>query len=172
MDVRSGTKKQGDSMVKISKFFIVLVIFHFFGLMVFPGDTPITDFNQLKLDKEKASKFATMAMRCIEKEYPNKLSHVMNNEGEVLNPRTLHPAFFGCFDWHSSVHGHWMLIRLLKRFPQLPEAGKIRAALNRNLSRDNIKREVEYLKQPSRKSFERMYGWAWLLIDLRMLTYM
>ncbi len=150
-------------MVKMSKFFIVLFVFHFFGLMVFPSDTRITDFKQLKLDKDMASKFASMAMRCIEKEYPNKLSHVMNNEREVLNPKALHPAFYGCFDWHSSVHGHWMLIRLLKRFPQLPEAGKIRSALNRNLSRDNIKREVEYMKQPSRKSFERMYGWAWLL---------
>lgn len=122
-----------------------------------------SDSETLKLDKERASKFAAMAMRCIEQEYPNKLSHVMNNEKEVLNPRALHPAFYGCFDWHSAVHGHWMLIRLLKTFPDLPEAAKIRAALNRNLSEANILKEVAYLGQPSRKSFERMYGWAWLL---------
>lgn len=122
------------------------------------------DENQsLKLDKERAAKFAAMAMRCIEKEYPNKLDHVMNDEKEVLNPKTLHPAFYGCFDWHSSVHGHWMLIRLLKTFPDLPGADNIRKALNRNLTEANIKQEAAYLDQKSRKSFERMYGWAWLL---------
>lgn len=117
----------------------------------------------LKLDKIKASKFAAMAMKCIEKEYPNKPSHVMNNEKEVLGPRAQHPVFYGCFDWHSAVHGHWMLVRLLKIFPELPGAEKIRNALNRNLTAANILKEVEYLGQPGRKSFERTYGWAWLL---------
>jgi hypothetical protein len=118
---------------------------------------------ELKLDKSMASEFAAMAMRCIEKEYPNKPGHVINNEKEVLNPKTLHPAFYGCFDWHSAVHGHWMLVRLLKTFPHLPETANIREALNRNLTAANILKEVEYLDQPSRKSFERTYGWAWLL---------
>lgn len=117
----------------------------------------------LKLDKEMAAKFTAMAMRCVEKEYPNKLSHVMNDAKEVKSPKALHPAFYGCFDWHSSVHGHWMLIRLLKLFPDLPEAANIRMALNRNLSIENIQQEVAYLHQKSRKSFERTYGWAWLL---------
>ncbi|MFC1502709.1 DUF2891 domain-containing protein [bacterium] len=116
-----------------------------------------------KLTIETASQFAGLALRCIHREYPNKLSHVMNDAGEVRSPKELHPAFYGCFDWHSSVHGHWMLVRLLKRFPGLPEAEKIRNALNINLSQGNILREVAYLHQPSRKSFERMYGWAWLL---------
>ncbi|MCP4155563.1 MAG: DUF2891 domain-containing protein [bacterium] len=118
---------------------------------------------ELKLEKHLATQFATMAMRCIEKEYPNKLSHVMNDAKEVLGPRALHPAFYGCFDWHSSVHGHWMLIRLLKKFPDLPSAGNIRQALGRNLSAANILAEVKYMGQKSRKSFERTYGWAWLL---------
>jgi len=117
----------------------------------------------VKLDKERASRFAAMAMRCIEKEYPNKMDHVMNNEQEVLGPKSFHPSFYGCFDWHSSVHGHWMLVRLLKLFPDLPQAAEIRAALNRNISETIIKKEVEYLGQPNRKSFERTYGWAWLL---------
>lgn len=118
---------------------------------------------EIILNKEMASQFAGMAMRCIEKEFPNKLDHVMNNEKEVLNPRVLHPAFYGCFDWHSSVHGHWMLIRLLKKFPDLPEAAAIRAALNRNLSAANVLGEVQYLGQADRGSFERTYGWAWFL---------
>lgn len=117
----------------------------------------------LTLDKERASKFAAMAMRCIDKEYPNKPEHVINNEKEILSPRTLHPAFYGCFDWHSAVHGHWMLIRILKLFPHLPDAPGIRKTLNNNLTKENILKEKEYLDQPGRKSFERMYGWAWLL---------
>jgi len=142
----------------VKKINAIVLFFCLFSTVLISGDD-----QSLKLDKERAAKFAAMAMRCIEQEYPNKLSHVMNNEKEVLNPRTLHPAFYGCFDWHSAVHGHWMLIRLLKTFPVLPEAAKIRAALSRNLSRANVLKEVAYLDQPSRKSFERMYGWAWLL---------
>lgn len=117
----------------------------------------------LKLDPEKASKFAAMAMTCIEKEYPNKPSHVMNKKKDVLGPRAQHPAFYGCFDWHSAVHGHWMLVRLLKTFPKLPEAAEIRNALRRNLTAANISREVQYLARPGSESFERTYGWAWLL---------
>jgi len=116
-----------------------------------------------QLDAQSASHFARLALKCVKKEYPNKLSHVMNDESEVQNPASLHPAFYGCFDWHSSVHGHWMLVRLLKMFPDLPEAMEMRSSLNENLSAENIEVEVKYLHQPSRKSFERTYGWAWLL---------
>ncbi|MBD3179342.1 MAG: DUF2891 family protein [Candidatus Latescibacteria bacterium] len=112
---------------------------------------------------ETASNFARIALRCVHREYPNKLSHVMNDSTEVKPPSELHPAFYGCFDWHSSVHGHWMLVRLLKLFPELPEEARIREALDKNLSARNIRQEVAYLQQPSRKSFERTYGWSWLL---------
>src|SRR5579859_7600728 len=77
-----------------------------------------------------ASGWAKLALRCIEQEYPNKPEHIINNAGEVRSPRALHPAFYGCFDWHSCVHGHWMLVRLLRLFPELPEAAQIRAALS------------------------------------------
>jgi hypothetical protein len=87
----------------------------------------------------------------------------MNDDKDVLTPKTMHPAFYGCFDWHSSVHGHWMLVRLLRMFPDLPEAPRIRAALDANLTAQNVRVEVRYLDQPGRKSFERTYGWAWLL---------
>jgi len=115
------------------------------------------------LDQDTASQFAQLALQGIQREYPNKPGHVMNDAGEVKNPAALHPAFYGSFDWHSSVHGHWMLVRLLKQFPHLAEAAAIRQALHKNLSRENITAEVNYLKQPSRTSFERTYGWAWLL---------
>ncbi len=128
-----------------------------------PYESENAESDIFKLDSKSASHFAKLALKCIKKEYPNKLSHVMNDESEVQNPASLHPAFYGCFDWHSSVHGHWMLVRLLKMFPNMPEASEIRNSLNDNLSAENIKTEVKYLQQPSRKSFERTYGWAWFL---------
>lgn len=111
----------------------------------------------------EASHFAGLALKGIGKEFPNKLDHVMNDAAGVRTPRELHPAFYGCFDWHSSVHGHWMLVRLLRIRPDLPEAGAIRAALRTNLTKPNLQAEVAYLQRPGTGSFERTYGWAWLL---------
>jgi hypothetical protein len=119
--------------------------------------------DQLSLNQSQASHFARLALKCVRKEFPNKLDHVMNNSDEVRDPKQLHPAFYGCFDWHSTVHGHWMLVHLLKTFPDLAEGPQIREALNDNLSAKNIAAEVAYLNQKSRASFERTYGWAWLL---------
>src|SRR5262252_3412645 len=118
---------------------------------------------QTSLTQTQASHFAALAMKCIQKEYPNKLDHVNNDAADVRSPRAMHPAFYGCFDWHSTVHGHWMLVHLLKLFPSLPEAREIRSALDANLSEKNIAGEVAYLKEANRASFERTYGWAWLL---------
>ncbi len=118
---------------------------------------------QLSLTQTQASHFAALAMKCIQKEYPNKLDHVNNDAADVRSPRAMHPAFYGCFDWHSTVHGHWMLVHLLRLFPNLPETRDIRRALDANLSAGNIAGEVGYLNQTNRASFERTYGWAWLL---------
>lgn len=118
---------------------------------------------QLSLTQDQASHFARLALKCVRKEYPNKPDHTINDGDDVRSPKAMHPAFYGCFDWHSTVHGHWMLARLLKQFPNLPESRDIREALNANLSAKNIAAEVEYLKQANRASFERTYGWAWLL---------
>jgi len=115
------------------------------------------------LSEKQASHFAALALKCVAREFPNKPEHVINNASEVQSPKLLHPAFYGCYDWHSSVHGHWMLVRLLKMFPTLPEAPQIRDALNANLTAENIAAEVTYMKQPNRQSFERTYGWAWAL---------
>lgn len=118
---------------------------------------------QLSLTEAQASHFASLALKCVAREYPNKPEHVLNDGGDVQSPAALHPAFYGCFDWHSSVHGHWMLVRLLRMFPNLPEGPAIRKAVGANLSRENILAEAAYLKQKNRQSFERTYGWAWLL---------
>ena len=116
-----------------------------------------------KLDSASASVFARLAMSGITRDYPNKLDHVMNGPGDVRGPRELHPSFYGSYDWHSSVHGHWMLLRLLKVRPNLPEAAEIRRTLDANLSAPNLAKEAAYFGRPGSASFERMYGWAWLL---------
>ena len=116
-----------------------------------------------ELTTEQASHFAGLALAGITREYPNAPGVVMNKAGDALTPRELHPAFYGCFDWHSSVHGHWMLVRLLKLFPALPEAEQIKRDVGGNLTASNIAVEKAYLEGPNRRSFERMYGWAWLL---------
>jgi hypothetical protein len=117
----------------------------------------------LSLTQQQASHFAGLALKCIQKEYPNKPDHVINDTADLRSPRAMHGTFYGCFDWHSSVHGHWMLVHLLRLFPAIPEAAQIRAALDANLSAKNIAGEVAYLGQQNRASFERTYGWAWLL---------
>ena len=118
---------------------------------------------EFSLSESQASHFARLALKCVAREYPNKPEHVMNDSGDVQGPTALHPAFYGCYDWHSSVHGHWMLVRLLRTFPNLPEGPEIRKAIGSNLKAKNISVEVAYLKEKNRQSFERTYGWAWLL---------
>ncbi|MGI9066412.1 MAG: DUF2891 domain-containing protein [Pyrinomonadaceae bacterium] len=117
----------------------------------------------LSLSESQASHFAELALKCVGREYPNKPEHVMNDSRDVQSPISLHPAFYGCYDWHSSVHGHWMLVRLLVMFPNLPQAQAIRKALSANLTAEKIRAETAYLQQANRQSFERTYGWAWLL---------
>jgi hypothetical protein len=110
-----------------------------------------------------AGQFARLALACVQRELPNHIMHVVNRPDDVRGPRALHPAFYGCFDWHSAVHGHWMLVRLARSHPGLPEVGAIRAALDANLTAAHIAAEVAYFDGPHRGSYERPYGWAWLL---------
>jgi hypothetical protein len=121
-------------------------------------------------DIHAAERFAKLALACVGKEYPNKISHVLNSDADVAPPRKLTPAFYGCFDWHSSVHGHWLLVRLLRTFPNASFAGAAREALRKSLTAENLKQEAAYLRGEGRASFERPYGLAWLLqlcADLR-----
>lgn len=110
-----------------------------------------------------AERFSALALECVHREYPNKIAHVLSDDDDVHPPRELTPAFYGCFDWHSSVHGHWLLARLARRQPEAPFAADARAALDRSLSVDNIAAETSYLNGEGRASFERPYGLAWLL---------
>jgi hypothetical protein len=115
------------------------------------------------LDAAAAERFANLALACVHKEYPNKIGHLLNGDADVKPPRELTPAFYGCYDWHSAVHGHWLLARLARRFPGAPFAAKARAALDQSLTPEHIAAEVKYLETPGRATFERPYGLAWLL---------
>ena len=106
---------------------------------------------------------AELALACVHREYPNKISHVLNSDADVRAPRELTPAFYGCYDWHSSVHGHWLLARVARLHADAPFASRARAALDKSLTVANIAAEVRYLDGPGRVSFERPYGLAWLL---------
>ena len=114
-------------------------------------------------DQAQAARFASLALDCVHKQYPNKIAHSLNSEADVKSPRELTPAFYGCYDWHSSVHGHWLLVRLARLFPQAPFAADARNAVAQSLTAANIAQEVEYLNAPGRNTFERPYGLAWLL---------
>jgi len=110
-------------------------------------------------DTIAAQRFANLALACVHKEYPNKISHTLNSDADVAPPRRLTPAFYGCYDWHSSVHGHWLLVRLVRTFPDASFVRDAREALRQSLTADNIAQEAAYLRGEGRASFERPYGW-------------
>jgi hypothetical protein len=115
------------------------------------------------LDAATAERFAALALANIATEFPHKLDQVLTSSADVRAPRDLHPAFHGSFDWHSCVHMHWLLASLLRRFPALPSAPAIRECFDRHFAPAAIAAEVAYLARPGSASFERPYGWAWLL---------
>ncbi|MDA1229590.1 MAG: DUF2891 domain-containing protein [Planctomycetota bacterium] len=118
---------------------------------------------KMALTDDQVAAFAALALKGIPQEYPNKPSNVMASPDDVKSPSAMHPVFFGCFDWHSSVHGHWMLARLLKLYPDSSVAAQIRETLNQQLTKEKLQIEADYFLPKENKSFERMYGWAWAL---------
>ena len=116
------------------------------------------------IEQPLASKFASLALAHVRREYPNKLDHVMNGPDDVRSPRELHPVFYGSFDWHSNVHGYWLLATLYRVVPSLPERAKIRALFDEQITSEKVAGEIAYLRRPLRGHFERPYGWAWLLM--------
>ena len=132
-------------------------------LLVMTTKTGLTAAGAPPIDADIAGRFVRLALNCVEREYPNKISHVLNGDADARPPRELTPAFFGCFDWHSSVHGHWLLARLARLVPDAEFAADARRALARSLTPTNIEAEVAYLSTEGRATFERPYGLAWLL---------
>ncbi|MDT0558765.1 DUF2891 domain-containing protein [Ichthyenterobacterium sp. W332] len=116
-----------------------------------------------KLDLTEANRLAKLPLHCMDTEYPNRLGQTLGDSSYLKSPKALHPAFYGCFDWHSAVHGHWSLVSLLKQFPKLDDSENIRTRLLTNISKENIELEIAYFDDKHNSTFERTYGWAWLL---------
>ena len=120
-------------------------------------------FYSQELTLSQANQLAALPIKCLQKEYPNKLNQMLLDSTEIASPKKLHPAFYGCFDWHSSVHGHWSLLFLLRNYPNLANRDDVIRKLKSNLSKENVLAEVTYLSKNHEKSFERTYGWNWIL---------
>lgn len=118
---------------------------------------------KIQLSVEQANQLIELPLACVQNEYPNKLGQTLGTAQDIGEPKTLHPSFYGCFDWHSSVHGHWSMVKLLKDFPELDKAEETKRILLENLSSDNVQEEVGYFTKEINESYERTYGWAWLL---------
>ena len=126
-------------------------------------ETPIKKSIAPSYTIAEANKLIALPLHCVETEYPNKLGQTIANAEDLKPPQELHPTFYGCFDWHSAVHGYWSMVTLLKKFPDMEEAEKVRQLLTTNINAENIAQEVLYFEGKFNKSFERTYGWAWLL---------
>ncbi|MFL5296006.1 MAG: DUF2891 domain-containing protein [Phenylobacterium sp.] len=123
-------------------------------------DSATEDF---RLTPELASSFARIALGHVGREYPNKLDHVLEGEADAKGPKALHPIYYGSFDWHSCVHGYWLLASLLRRMPDIPEAPRIRALFDDSFTEAKVGVETAYALRPASRGFERPYGWGWLL---------
>ena len=115
------------------------------------------------LNLNQAQRLINLPISCVDIEYPNKLGQTIGSEQDLKSPKELHPAFYGCFDWHSSVHGHWSMVSLLKQFPRIENNTAIKNKLLEHISKENILKEVNYFQGKHNKSYERTYGWAWVL---------
>lgn len=116
-----------------------------------------------QIDFKSAERLVALPLKCAQQEFPNKLGQVLNSATDLTRPAELHPAFYGCFDWHSAVHGQWLMVRLLKTYPNLTQAANIRSILSTQLSEKNIQQEIAFFGTKNNESFERLYGWAWTL---------
>ncbi|MET3430559.1 hypothetical protein ABIC71_000022 [Herbaspirillum seropedicae] len=128
----------------------------------------------MQLTLERAEEFARMPLAYLRQEYPNHIMHLLNDESDVLSPRAMHPVFYGCYDWHSAVHGFWLLLRCLRKYPSLAVADEITALFDEHFTSDLMERETDYFRAPNRTHFERPYGFGWLLAldqELRMSSH-
>ena len=133
------------------------------GLLIAAAVGRVSAQEARTFDAAAVGRFAQLALDCVHQDYPNKISHVLGSDADVRPPRELTPVFCGCFDWHSAVHGHWLLVRLCRMYPESPQVGAARAALAESFTDEKVAAEVAYFQAKEHKSFERPYGLAWLL---------
>jgi len=128
-----------------------------------PESVKVTKEASIKLNASAANNLIELPLACVLQEYPNKLGQVVGNKSDLREPSDLHPSFYGCFDWHSAVHGHWSLVRLLKDFPDIEGREEALIKLKTTITEENVLKEIAYFEGKHNKSYERTYGWAWLL---------
>ncbi len=128
-----------------------------------PGGAQVADALWPALTPQRAEALVKLSIECVNKEFPNKPSHIYEAQAQLLSPKEATPAFYGCFDWHSAVHGHWTMATLLRIFPEMAEAATLEQLLNQSLTPENIAREVAFIDQPRNATWERPYGYGWLL---------
>ena len=146
-------------MFKLIQLLCLMAIFsNSFGMKVLEDK-----YRTPKMNIIEAMRLSQLPIHCVETQYPYKLGQTIGSSNDLKTPKELHPAFYGCFDWHSAVHGHWSMVSLLKNFPDIKTQHKLRELLETNISKQNIAIEVEYFHGKLNKSWERTYGWAWLL---------
>ncbi len=155
-------------IIPVMKYILPLVFLCFIGCKTPKHEKksknqPIENTERPILTLEQANRVVALPAKCINTEYPNRLGQTLGSAKDIKSPKELHPAFYGCFDWHSSVHGHWTIVALLRKFPNLENAEALKMQLLINLSKENIAKEIDYFSKEYNKSFERTYGWAWLL---------
>ena len=150
--------------------YTLLFLFLFSGCEINQSSSPATPQNtdnqlieKIELTEKQAINLAQLPLHCMHHEFPYKLGQTLGSEKDLKSPRELHPAFYGCFDWHSAVHGHWMLVKILKEFPEISIKDSIVMGLQKNITTENILAEVKYFDPKTNKSFERTYGWSWAL---------
>ncbi len=147
-----------------------IILINFFLFLVIsactqqaPNSSNEAHARPMQLSLDQSNQLANLPLNCVQKKYPFMIFNVLNSIEDVKEPQLLYPAFYGCFDWHSAVHGHWSLVKLLKEYPNIEKADLIETILRANISAENIQAEAQYFSEEKNKSFERTYGWAWLL---------
>jgi hypothetical protein len=134
-----------------------------FLILLLIGLNSFTQDEKLILNQSTAVRLSSLPLECIHIEYPNKLNQVLVDSSHLQSPRELHPIFYGCFDWHSSVHGHWLLARMMNKFPDSELAAEVVELFDKQFTVPNVQKELAYFQPKLNKSFERTYGWAWVL---------
>ena len=148
--------------MKVSSYFIYIIFFFLFSCKQEINQEYKT-LNMPLLDEEKAEKLVQLSLDCVDKKYPYKIGYRFIDEEWVKPHHQITPSFFGCWDWHSAVHGHWTMVKILKLFPDISLKEEIRSKLRKNLSKENLDKEYKFFQNEFTKGFERTYGWAWLM---------
>ena len=138
-------------------------LFYFILLIIGCTDSKEEEIENIKLDEKLAKELVSLSVKCVDQKYPYKIGYRFTDENWLKPHYEITPSFYGCWDWHSAVHGHWAMVKILKDYPEISDRDIILSKLDKNLSEEKLNKEYEFFKQEFTKGFERTYGWAWLM---------